>query len=127
MPVEENFDDTRVITSSDSATTTQAEMNAQMEALHSAYRDGVAAGAPVETRTRVDFPPYRSSILRHPTKDPKHVDPETIELHSPAFGHRDVHRVRHTKRAGPRYRSHLAARNSRTKNRLFLAVSDTAA
>lgn len=93
MPVEENFDDTRVITSSDSATTTQAEMNAQMEALHSAYRDGVAAGAPVETRTRVDFPPYRSSILRHPTKDPKHVDPETIELHSPAFGHRDVHRL----------------------------------
>ena len=37
-----------------------------------------------------DFPPYRSSILRHPTKNPKLVDPETIELWSPAFGQRDV-------------------------------------
>ena len=31
-----------------------------------------------------DFPPYRSSVLRHPTKNPKLVDPETIELWSPA-------------------------------------------
>ena len=37
-----------------------------------------------------DFPPYRSSILRHPTKNPRLVDPETIELWSPAFGQRDV-------------------------------------
>jgi protocatechuate 3,4-dioxygenase beta subunit len=37
-----------------------------------------------------DFPPYRSSLLRHPTKNPKLVDPETIELVSPAFGQRDV-------------------------------------
>ena len=37
-----------------------------------------------------DFPPYRSSILRHPTKNPQLVDPETIELCSPAFGQRDV-------------------------------------
>ncbi|MGV2481153.1 UNVERIFIED_CONTAM: protocatechuate 3,4-dioxygenase subunit beta, partial [Salmonella enterica subsp. enterica serovar Weltevreden] len=34
--------------------------------------------------------PYRSSLLRHPTKDLRHADPETIELHSPAFGHRDI-------------------------------------
>ncbi|MFB2580206.1 protocatechuate 3,4-dioxygenase subunit beta [Herbiconiux sp. P15] len=37
-----------------------------------------------------DFPAYRSSILRHPTKSPTLVDPETIELLSPAFGQRDV-------------------------------------
>ena len=36
------------------------------------------------------FRPYRSSILRHPTKNPRLVDPETIELFSPAYGQRDV-------------------------------------
>ncbi|MDO5710566.1 MAG: protocatechuate 3,4-dioxygenase subunit beta [Micrococcales bacterium] len=91
--MEETFDDTRVITSSDSATSTQDEISAQIQELHSAYRRGVEAGNTPETRPRIDFPPYRSSVLRHPTKDPKHVDPETIELWSPAFGHRDVHRL----------------------------------
>ncbi len=47
------------------------------------------AGEAVPT-TAYDFAPYRSSILRHPTKSPKLVDPETIELFSPAFGQRDV-------------------------------------
>jgi protocatechuate 3,4-dioxygenase beta subunit len=42
-------------------------------------------------RTLVDYPPYRSSILRHPSANLELVDPETIELHSPAFGQRDVH------------------------------------
>ena len=51
----------------------------------------VGDGAAEETQPRIDFPPYRSSLLRHPTKDPHHVDPETIELWSPAFGHQDVH------------------------------------
>jgi len=40
--------------------------------------------------TELDFAPYRSSLLRHPTKSPHLIDPETIELHSPAFGERDV-------------------------------------
>ena len=40
--------------------------------------------------TLYDFAPYRSSILRHPTKNPRLVDPETIELFSPAFGQRDI-------------------------------------
>ncbi len=49
------------------------------------------AAAPDDARLTVyDFPPYRSSILRHPTKNPRLVDPETIELVSPAFGERDV-------------------------------------
>jgi protocatechuate 3,4-dioxygenase, beta subunit len=41
-------------------------------------------------QTALDFAPYRSSMLRHPTKNPRLVDPETIELHSPAYGERDV-------------------------------------
>ncbi len=40
--------------------------------------------------TVLDFAPYRSSLLRHPTKDPTPADPETIELASPAFGEHDI-------------------------------------
>jgi protocatechuate 3,4-dioxygenase beta subunit len=42
------------------------------------------------TQPRVDFPPYRSSVLRHPTKDLHHADPEGVELVAPVFGHSDV-------------------------------------
>lgn len=46
--------------------------------------------APGETRPRLDFPPYRSSLLRHPTKAIQRVDPEEVELLAPVFGHSDV-------------------------------------
>ena len=36
---------------------------------------------------------HRSFILRHPTKDPRHEDPETIEVYAPAFGERDEHNL----------------------------------
>ena len=39
---------------------------------------------------RLDYPPYRSSLLRHPTKDLHHADPEGVELWAPCFGARDV-------------------------------------
>ena len=57
--------------------------------LHADYARREAAGESLPA-TMHDFPPYRSSILRHPTKNPRLVDPETIELTSPAFGQRDV-------------------------------------
>ena len=38
----------------------------------------------------LDYPPYRSSILRHPTFAPVQVDPEEVELAGPVFGARDV-------------------------------------
>lgn len=69
----------------------QSELSAEIRDIHTAYAEGKAAGVPEEHGTRRDFPPYRSSLLRHPTKDLRHADPETIELWSPAFGHRDVH------------------------------------
>ncbi len=76
-----------VDTNPDSATASQAEINAEMAAIESAYvRSGVE-----ETQPRLDYAPYRSSLLRHPTKDLQHADPEGIELWTPAFGHRDVH------------------------------------
>lgn len=62
---------------------TQAEINSEMAAL----------AHPVDPVpvTRTDYPPYRSSILRHPTKELRHVDPETLELWGPCFSERDVH------------------------------------
>jgi protocatechuate 3,4-dioxygenase beta subunit len=38
----------------------------------------------------LDYPPYRSSILRHPAFVPVQVDPEEVELAGPVFGARDV-------------------------------------
>jgi protocatechuate 3,4-dioxygenase beta subunit len=72
--------------SSDPATSTQAEISAEIAAIAKEYeRDGV-----LEVQPRLDYPPYRSSILRHPTKDLHHFDPETLELSGPVFGQQDV-------------------------------------
>ncbi|HRP99378.1 MAG TPA: protocatechuate 3,4-dioxygenase subunit beta [Terrimesophilobacter sp.] len=67
----------------------QAQISRELTELHNegARRDLVGERIPTTLR---NFPAYRSSVLRHPTKNPKLVDPETIELHSPAFGQRDV-------------------------------------
>ncbi|GAB5894600.1 protocatechuate 3,4-dioxygenase subunit beta [Mycolicibacterium mageritense] len=73
-------------TNPDSASAHQAEINAEIAAIESAYqRSGIE-----ETQPRLDYPPYRSSLLRHPSKDPVHADPETVELWAPVFGPRDV-------------------------------------
>ena len=68
--------------------TDQSEISAEMAALRKGSTDvdpNWAAHRPL-----TDYPPYRSSLLRHPTKALELVDPETIELTSPAFGRRDV-------------------------------------
>ena len=38
--------------------------------------ESYAAGSAVETQPRRDYAPYRSSRLRHPTKDLQQADPE---------------------------------------------------
>ncbi len=44
-----------------------------------------------ETQPRLNYPPYRSSLLRHPTKDLHHADPEGAELFfAPCFSASDV-------------------------------------
>jgi len=45
---------------------------------------------PGESQPRLNFPPYRSSLLRHPTKFLQRVDPEDVELLAPVFGQADV-------------------------------------
>jgi protocatechuate 3,4-dioxygenase, beta subunit len=50
----------------------------------------IRAASPGETQPLLDFPPYRTSLLRHPTKDLRHADPEGAELVAPVFGHSDI-------------------------------------
>lgn len=50
----------------------------------------IHALTPGPSQPRLDFPPYRSSLLRHPTKALQPVDPEGCELLAPVFGHSDV-------------------------------------
>ncbi len=70
----------------------QREINAEIAGLHADVAAREAAGENVPA-TLYDFAPYRSSILRHPTKNPRLVDPESIELFSPAYGQRDVAKI----------------------------------
>jgi len=81
--------DTAPPADSNSAATSQSAITAEIVQIEAGYR----ASGVTELQPRLDYPPYRSTILRHPTKDPRHVDPETIELWSPCFGHRDVHAI----------------------------------
>jgi protocatechuate 3,4-dioxygenase beta subunit len=87
---DESFGNSHVLDPAATAVS-QESINREMEDIHAAYRQGVADGGPEEVQPRIDFAPYRSSLLRHPTKSLHHADPETIELWSPAFGERDVH------------------------------------
>ena len=66
--------------------TTQADISAEIAQISREYD----AGGVVEPDVRLDYAPYRSSLLRHPTKSPVQIDPEGIELWSPVFGERDV-------------------------------------
>ena len=75
-----------VAASSDAAASTQAQISAEIAATAKEY----AGAGREETQPRLDYPPYRSSIRRHPTKDLHHADPETLELLGPVFGDQDV-------------------------------------
>jgi protocatechuate 3,4-dioxygenase beta subunit len=64
----------------------QADVTAEIRAVQLAAQPG-------ETQPRLDFAPYRSSLLRHPTKARPLVDPEGCELVAPVFGHSDVNQL----------------------------------
>jgi protocatechuate 3,4-dioxygenase beta subunit len=61
----------------------QAVISAEIATIHAEADSG-------ETQPRTDFAPYRSSLLRHPTKELQHADPEEVERVAPVFGHSDV-------------------------------------
>lgn len=66
--------------------TGQTQISAEIRALHADYE---CAGIE-ETQPRLDFPPYRSSVLRHPKHALHLADPEAAELRAPCFGEDDV-------------------------------------
>jgi protocatechuate 3,4-dioxygenase beta subunit len=68
----------------------QNTINAEIEACEADAAARVAAGHSPEIHPRRNYPPYRSTVLRHPTHELVRADPEEIELVSPAFGHTDV-------------------------------------
>ena len=52
--------------------TGQAEITAEIAAIHTDYhRAGVE-----ESQPRLNYPPYRSSLFRHPTNELHHADPK---------------------------------------------------
>jgi protocatechuate 3,4-dioxygenase beta subunit len=73
-------------TASADAALSQDAISAQIKDIATDYRH---AGVR-ETQPRIDYPPYRSSILRHPKAALQQVDPEEIEKWSPCFGHQDL-------------------------------------
>jgi protocatechuate 3,4-dioxygenase beta subunit len=64
----------------------QADISAEIAAISDEYAASAAGG----TGVRLDYPPYRSSLLRHPTQALVLADPEGVELWSPVFGERDI-------------------------------------
>ncbi len=63
---------------------TQAVISAEIADIAS-REDGKEHLAPL-----LDYPPYRSSVLRHPAMPAEPADPEAQELLAPVFGDRDV-------------------------------------
>lgn len=64
----------------------QATISDEIARLSAQY-DGAAVAL---AQPLTNYPPYRSSALRHPTKDPHQADPEGVELWAPCFSERDV-------------------------------------
>ncbi|TDO48427.1 protocatechuate 3,4-dioxygenase beta subunit [Kribbella sp. VKM Ac-2527] len=61
----------------------QADLTAEIKQLQAETRPG-------DAQPRLDWPPYRSSLLRHPTKTLRYADPEGAELVAPVFGQTDI-------------------------------------
>ncbi|AJC61271.1 protocatechuate 3,4-dioxygenase subunit beta [Streptomyces sp. 769] len=76
------------------AAATQGEIDREIARERAAYEKAVAEGAPRTPHPARNYPPYRSSALRHPRQPLVEVavrqDPEAVELASPAFGRTDV-------------------------------------
>ncbi|MET9510849.1 protocatechuate 3,4-dioxygenase subunit beta [Streptomyces flavidovirens] len=76
---------------------TQSDIDGELAEIRTGYEKARAAGAPAAHHPPRDFPPYRSSLLRHPKQPLVAVDgdPETVELSGPVFGHTDVTELDH--------------------------------
>ncbi|HST80101.1 MAG TPA: protocatechuate 3,4-dioxygenase subunit beta [Kineosporiaceae bacterium] len=81
----------QAISASSHETINQETISAEIAAIHAkAAAERQGSSEPNPEPTLLDFPPYRSSLLRHPTKALHPADPESVELLAPVFGHQDV-------------------------------------
>jgi protocatechuate 3,4-dioxygenase beta subunit len=64
----------------------QREITAQIASIAADFR----REGKQETQPRIDYPPYRSSALRHPESPLLRVAPEQVECWGPCFGYDDV-------------------------------------
>ena len=86
---DEVFVESDTIASPTGPEVSQARISAEIAEIRDAYeRERPRLGE--RTQPLVDYAPYRSSVLRHPTHDLHHVDPEELELSAPVFGPQDV-------------------------------------
>ncbi|MFJ5677948.1 protocatechuate 3,4-dioxygenase subunit beta [Streptomyces sp. NPDC093097] len=80
-------------------TATQGDIDRAIAREWAAYRKAVAEGAPRIPHPPRNYPPYRSSALRHPRQPLVPValrqDPDAVELTSPVFGATDVTALDH--------------------------------
>jgi protocatechuate 3,4-dioxygenase beta subunit len=67
----------------------QEQISAEIAELADEYRSGTADVA----QPLLNYPPYRSSVLRYPLSELLPVDPEGVELAAPCFGERDVQQL----------------------------------
>jgi protocatechuate 3,4-dioxygenase beta subunit len=67
----------------------QGDITAEIARIAAEYR-GAAGGAGQPAQPRLDYPPYRSTMLRHPKQPLVVVDPEGVERWAPCFGQQDV-------------------------------------
>lgn len=70
-------------TNPDAAAASQDEITAEIGQLHQQYQQDVQRGGSEETTARLSFPPYRSSLLRHPTKSPITPTPKRSSCTAP--------------------------------------------
>jgi protocatechuate 3,4-dioxygenase, beta subunit len=69
----------------------QAAISREIAAAADAYARARAAGAPAAAHPDRGYPPYRSSVLRHPRQPLVTLsDPDAVELTGPVFGVTDV-------------------------------------
>ncbi len=69
---------------------TQADIDAEMAEIREAAAKALADGAPERHQPRRDYPPYRSTALRHPKRPLVAASEAFTELRGPVFGVTDV-------------------------------------
>src|SRR4051812_26181538 len=80
----------------DPAPATQADIDAEIAEARGAYAKAVSDGGAVRHHPDRDYPPYRSTVLRHPKRSLIVLDdPDAAELTGPVFGRTDVTALDH--------------------------------